>query len=51
MHPQAKRARPMIAVVEDDAPTRDLFCEILTEEGYQTLCYATTSEAHHRIRE
>jgi DNA-binding response OmpR family regulator len=50
MHPQASRVGPLIAIIEDHAPTRDLLYELLTEEGYQTLCCATASEAHRRIR-
>jgi hypothetical protein len=30
------RERPVIAIVEDDASTHDLLCELLSEESYQT---------------
>src|SRR5262245_27824396 len=51
MHPQTRSVRPLIAIVEDDAATRDLLGELLTEEGYQTLACASASEAHGRIRQ
>ena len=51
MRRQATRARPVIAIVEDDAPTRDLLCEILTEEGHQTVGCPTASDAYRRIRQ
>jgi CheY-like chemotaxis protein len=45
------RKRSMIVIVEDDLPTLELLCELLSDEGYQTVCCRTVNDAHDRIRQ
>ncbi len=41
---------PVIAIVEDDDPTREMLSALLAEQGYATLTYAQGKDAHHHIR-
>jgi CheY-like chemotaxis protein len=43
-------ARPLIALVDDDAAILDLLTEILADEGYQTISCRTGSEALEAIQ-
>jgi CheY-like chemotaxis protein len=40
-----------VVIVEDDLPTLELLCELLSDEGYQTVCCRTVNDAHDRIRQ
>jgi CheY-like chemotaxis protein len=51
MDTQPSRERPVIVIVEDDVATLDLLCELLTEEGYQTVCCRTVNDAQERVRQ
>ncbi len=35
--PTPQRARPLICIIEDDAPLQQLLHEVLLEDGYQTV--------------
>jgi CheY-like chemotaxis protein len=50
MQHNACRERLLVAVVDDDKPIVDLLCELLQEEGYQTVACLTAIEAHRVIR-
>ncbi len=41
---------PLIAVIDDDAPTRDFLAELLTSAGYRTLLWGQGKDAHLLIR-
>ena len=50
MQHHVRRERLLVAVVDDDKPIVDLLCELLQEEGYQTVACLTAIEAHRVIR-
>ncbi len=41
---------PMIAIVDDDDPTREMLSALLLSQGYATLMCARGKDAHHVIR-